>query len=244
MAGRSTKFSSIRRRPKPATLVLIVLFHILAIYGIARAFAPDFTQSIEQGVVTAFTVTVTTPDEDVPPDNEQVPDEGASGEQGRDAVARAETSPEIEKPLTEKPAPKASSTGSANTSGAKNDGAGTGAAGDGAGPGSGRASGGGGGAITTKPSVKSGNLNTASDFPVPEGGRKARFGKSVTVHFTVTKEGIAKNCSVAQTQVDAETTALVCGLVMRKIRFNPALTREGTPVEARYGYRVDFSPRS
>ena len=244
MAGRSTKFSTLRRRPKPATLVLIVLFHILAIYGLARAFAPDFTQSIEEGVVTAFTVTVTTPDEDVPPDNEQVPDEGASGEQGRDTVARAETSPEIEKPMTEKPAPKASSTGNTNTSGAKDDGEGTGAAGDDDGPGSGRAGGGAGGAITTKPSVKSGNLNTASDFPVPDGGRKTRFGKSVTVHFTVTKEGTAKNCSVAQTQVDAETTALVCGLVIRKIRFNPARTRDGAAVEARYGYRVEFSPRS
>jgi protein TonB len=243
MADSATKFSTSRRRPKPAMLVLIVLFHILAVYGLARAFAPGITQSVERNVVAAFTVTVTTPEEEVPPDNEQVPDEGAAGEQGKKAVARAETAPEIDKPLTKKPAPKASSTGNANSSGAKDDGPGPGASGEGDGPGSGRAGGGAGGAIANKPSVKSGNLNTASDFPVPDGGRKTRFGKSVTVHFTVTKDGQAMNCSVARTQVDAETTALVCGLVMRKIRFNPARTRDGAAVEARYGYRVDFSPR-
>jgi len=243
MADSVTNFSTGRRKPKPAMLVLIVLFHILAVYGLARAFAPDITSSVEQSVMETFTVTVTTSAEDVPPDNEQVPDEGASGEQGKEALAKAETAPDIEKPLTEKPAPKASSTGNANSSGAKDEGEGTGAAGEGNGPGSGRAGGGAGGAIASKPSVRSGNLNTASDFPVPDGGRKTRFGKSVTVHFTVSKDGLAKNCSVARTQVDAETTALVCGLVARKIRFNPARTHDGAAVEARYGYRVDFSPR-
>ncbi len=242
MSEAATRYSATRRRPEPATLVIIVLFHVLAIYGLARAFAPDVTQSIERSVVTAFTVTVKTTKDDIPPENEPVPDEGAAGEQGKEAVARAETAPEVERPLTKKPAPKASSTGSANSSGAKDDGDGTGAAGQGSGPGSGRAGGGSGGAIARKPSVKSGNLNTASDFPVPEGGRQVRFGKSVTVHFTVTTDGRAKSCSVARSGVDAETTALVCGLVQRKIRFNPAMTRDGTPVEARYGYRVDFSP--
>jgi protein TonB len=31
--------------------------------------------------------------------------------------------------------------------------------------------------------------------------------------------------------------------VIEKIRFNPARNRAGDPVEARYGYRVDFRER-
>jgi protein TonB len=30
---------------------------------------------------------------------------------------------------------------------------------------------------------------------------------------------------------------------MEKIRFNPARTADGTPVEARYGYEVKFNQR-
>ena len=98
-------------------------------------------------------------------------------------------------------------------------------------------------AMAKGPSIRSGSINEARDFPVPEGGRASRFGKSVTVHFTVTTDGRAKNCSVAQTSVDPQTTSLVCGLVTQKIRFNPARTTSGRAVEARYGYRVDFRAR-
>ena len=86
-------------------------------------------------------------------------------------------------------------------------------------------------------------LDPRRDFPIPEGGRQARFGTSVTVIFTVTTDGRARECSVAQTTADAATTALVCGLVMDKIRFNPARNSAGDAVEARYGYRVDFRER-
>ena len=91
--------------------------------------------------------------------------------------------------------------------------------------------------------MRSGNLDPRRDFPVPEGGRETRFGTSVTVIFTVTTDGRARDCSVARSTADAETTSLVCGLVIEKIRFNPARTRSGDPVEARYGYRVDFRER-
>ena len=242
MADGRNKYSNTRRRPKPATLALIVLLHILAVYGLAKAFAPGITSSVEDSVVTAFTVTVTTPEEEVPPENEQVPDEGAAGEKGKKAVARAETAPEVKRPITKKPAPNASSTGKANSSGAKDEGIGTGAAGQGDGTGSGRSGGGAGGvAIATRPSIRSGNLNTASDFPIPEGGRATRFGKRVLVQFTVTVDGRAKNCSVRQSGVDSATTALVCPLVKQKIRFNPAKSADGTPVETLYGYQVKFN---
>ncbi|MCL4673467.1 MAG: hypothetical protein KJZ64_11140 [Sphingomonadaceae bacterium] len=238
MEQEAGNFASIRRRPRPGIIVLIVLFHLLVFYGLTRAFAPTFVASVEETVVSAFTVTITTPDEPEPE-----PDAGASGEQGRDAVPKPVTAPPVKLPVPKNtPIPRASSTGAANTSGARDSGDGTGAAGSGSGTGSGNGGGGQGGGIATKPSVRSGELNHARDFPVPEGGRQARFGKSVTVIFTVTADGRARDCSVANSQVDAETTARVCPLVMDKIRFNPATRADGTAVEARYGYRVDFRP--
>lgn len=231
-------YASIRRRPRPWLIVLIVLGHLLALYGLTRAFAPTFVASIEETVLSTFTVTITTP-----PDPEPEPDAGASGEQGREAVPGPVTAPPSRLPVPRTtPVPRASSTGSANTSGARDSGEGTGAGGDGLGTGSGAGGGGQGGGIADKPSVRSGELNQARDFPVPEGGRQTRFGKSVTVLFTVTTDGRARDCVVANSQVDAETTARVCPLVMEKIRFNPATRADGTPVEARYGYRVDFKP--
>lgn len=244
MATKNGKYSSIRRKPKPATLVLIVLLHIAAVYGLARAFAPEFTQGVERDVLTTFSIDVTPPPDPPPPPAEPMPDEGAQGDPGREAVARNVATPEVAIPLKkDKPAPKTPSTGTQNSSGARDRGDGTGAAGQGLGTGSGRGGtgNGNGNAIATKPSVAAGELNTASDFPVPEGGRAARFGKSVTVALTVGTDGRAKNCSVARSSVDAATASLVCGLVIRKIRFNPATTRSGDPVEARYGYRVDFT---
>jgi len=227
-------FLAQRRRPRPLVLALIVLLHIAAFYGLVRAFAPDFTATVEDAVLSTFTVTITAPEDE--------PDEGAAGAAGKEDVPKPQAAEPPKVPIKQdKPLPRASSTGDANNSGA-NSGDGTGASGDGQGTGSGGSGGGQGGGIAVRPSVRSGELNQARDFPVPEGGRQSRFGKSVTVVFTVTTDGRARNCSVARTSVDAETTAAVCPLVEDKIRFNPARNDAGQPVEARYGYRVDFRP--
>lgn len=236
---QATGFSSTRRRLSPRTLALIVLLHLAAFYGLIQAFAPGVVQTVQDSVVTAFSVTVTTP----PPEPKPEPDVGAAGEQGKKAVPKPVTAPRPKQPIAKpSPVPRASSTGAANSSGARTNGDGTGANGAGNGPGSGAGGGGQGGGIAVRPSVRSGELNQARDFPVPEGGRQTRFGKSVTVVFTVTAEGRARDCSVARSEVDAATTARVCPLVIEKIRFNPARTADGDPVEARYGYRVDFKP--
>lgn len=246
-AKNSAKTGPFWRRRKPLNwklLTLIVLFHLAVLYGLARALVPDFTKSVERDVVSAVMVTVSVAGPPDPPDAPPDPDEGAQGAPGKKAVPRAETAPKS--PVrNDNSAPRAASTGNANQSGASDRGDGTGAAGQGEGTGSGRGGTGSGNgeSIPQKPSVRSGNLNEARDFPVPEGGRGTRFGKSVTVAFTVTTDGRAKNCSVVRSSVDAQTTGLVCGLVMQKIRFNPARTTSGRAVEARYGYRVDFRAR-
>ena len=244
---RNQGYSQVSRRPKPAIVAAIVLGHVVGLYFLARALVPDVTGAVERDVLEAFTVTVTAPPEEPPPppppEVEPEPDTGAQGDPGKEAVPQDTKEPDPPIKLKkDKPAPRATSTGTAKSSGAKDKGEGTGAAGTGEGTGSGNSGSGSGNdrVAVTKPSVRSGELNTARDFPVPEGGRKTRFGKSVIVHFTVMPDGTASRCSVASSGVDSMTTGLVCGLVRQKIRFNPATNAAGQPVEARYGYKVDF----
>lgn len=229
------------RSPRWPLLAGIVVFHVAALYGLSRLLAPEFTASIERDVVSALTVTITTPQE---PETPPEPDEGAQGEAGKEAVPQPVTAPSPAKiPKRPEPRPRASSTGTASVSGATDAGDGTGNQGEGDGTGSGNGGGGQGNGVAVKPSVRSGSLDPRRDFPVPEGGRASRFGTSVTVVFTVLPDGRATRCSVARSTADAETTALVCGLVIQKIRFNPAQTRNGEPIASRYGYRVDFRER-
>ncbi|RJY09831.1 hypothetical protein [Aurantiacibacter aquimixticola] len=240
-------YSTARKKLDWKLVVLIVILHVAALAGLARLLAPQFTADIIEGATTFVSVDVR---EIVEPEVEPsisppAPDEGAAGNVGQEATPREVVAPEPEIELPRpSPAPRASSTGTANRSGARDRGDGTGAGGEGSGTGSGRGGSGTGGAVAVRPSVRSGELNEARDFPIPEGGRQARLGRSVTVQFIVTTDGRARNCTVANTQVDATTTARVCPLVIEKIRFNPATTADGTPVEARYGYRVDFRARS
>ena len=228
------------RGPRWPLLTGIVIFHAIALYGLSRLLAPEFTASVEREVTNAFTVTITAPeDPETPPE----PDEGAAGAPGKEAVPQPVTAPQIPIERNPEPRPQASSTGTAQRSGARETGDGTGAAGDGAGTGSGNRGGGQGNGIAVRPSVLSGSLDPRRDFPIPEGGREARFGTSVTVFFTVTTAGRARDCAVTRSTADAQSTGRVCALVIEKIRFNPARDRAGDPVEARYGYRVDFRQR-
>ena len=234
-------FANRDRKPRWGLISAVALLHVAAIYGLASVFAPGVTESVERTVVSAFTVTITAPEEEA--EKKPEPDEGAAGNPGERATPKPVTAPTPKVPVKQDtPMPRASSTGTANRSGARDEGSGTGAFGDGLGTGSGNRGGGTGGGIASKPSVRSGDVDPR-DFPVPEGGRETRFGKSVIVVFTVTTDGRARNCSVARTSVDAATTAQVCPLVIDKIRFNPARKAAGDPVEARYGYRVDFNRR-
>jgi periplasmic protein TonB len=237
MADSSTYSGEESARRRYATIALVVLLHVVLLLGLIRAFAPEFVNSVAREVMASVTVTVATKPSEPP----KAPDRsGEAAQPAKQAIPSAIKAPKPKAAIAKATAPIAASTGSANTSGATNAGVGTGASGQGNGTGAGNSGDGQGGGTSRKPSVRSGELNQARDFPVPEGGRQARFGKSVTVHFTVTAQGEARDCKVAKSEVDAATTALVCPLVMRKIRFNPALRGDGISVEARYGYRVDF----
>jgi protein TonB len=229
------------------TLALVIGLHLVVGAGLISAFAPDLPQQALDAAEGALSVTITTPPEKLPPppSPEPEPDEGAQGDPGREAVPQPVTQPSpkiVTRP--DPPAPKATSTGKANTSGANDSGDGTGAAGSGDGTGSGNAgSGQGGGAIASGPSVRSGSIDSARDFPIPPGGREVRFGTQVIVTFTVGVDGRASGCSIARAGPDPETNARVCPLVIERIRFNPAVNQRGEKVPARYAWRQVFDAR-
>lgn len=230
-----------RRRPRWALIGAIVAGHLALGVLLAHLLAPDFTSGLVRSAQGQLTVIVSTY-EDEPPAPEPEPDAGAAGDPGREAVAKPVAAPSNSLP-SPSPVPRAASTGNQSQSGAREEGDGTGASGPGDGTGSGTGGNGRGGGIAAGPSVRSGELNEARDFPVPPGGRESRYGRSITVNFTVGTDGRARDCTVVNNQVDAETAARVCPLVIEKIRFNPATTADGRAVEARYGYRVDFRRR-
>lgn len=233
-----TTFATASRRPRPAMLAAIVALHLVAIYALAKAFAPGATASVERAVLSTFTVTVETKQYTPPPEPEPEPDAGAAGEEGRKAVPKAVVAPQPKVVVKlAPPAPRASSTGSANTSGAKDSGTGTGAGGSGTGTGSGSGGSGQGGGIATGPEWIGGAINNARDYPTPAGGRRARIGTEVIVKVTVGTDGRASNCSVYRPSPDPEADAITCRLVVDRLRFRPATDASGAAVAAPFFWR-------
>jgi protein TonB len=227
-----------RRRPRPSLPLLagIVLLHVAALYGLARALAPDFTTAVEDTVVSAFTVTITTPP--TPPENQPEPDEGAEGDPGEEAVAQPVTQPPAPRNLREEPArPRASSTGTAARSGGAEAGEGTGAAGSGLGTGSGASGAGRGGVAVTRPVHVSGSIDNARDFPAPSGGRDLRRGTEVIVRVIVGIDGRARDCSIYRPSPDPEADRITCRLVEERLGFRPATDAGGNPVPAPFYWR-------
>lgn len=232
-----------RRRPRWWLVALILLAHLAVGALLMRLLAPDFTARMVEQATRGFTVTITTPPEPTAPPEPDSQDEGAAGDPGRQATAREASAPANPVPVNPSPVPRAASTGTENASGARESGDGTGAQGPGDGTGSGNAGQGRGSGLASGPSVLSGSINSARDFPIPEGGRQVREGTSVTVVFTVGVDGRASDCSVSRPGPDPATNALLCPLVIERIRFNPARDASGNPVPARYGWRQDFFRR-
>lgn len=226
-----------RRRPRLSLLAGIAVLHILALYGLGRALAPDLTAKVEDSVVSAFTVTVTAPPPP-PPENRPEPDEGAQGDPGKEAVPQPVTKPPAPRELRpETPRPLASSTGTASQSGAAAAGDGTGAAGSGLGTGSGNSGGGRGGVAVSKPVHISGSIDNARDFPVPPGGRGARAGTEVIVRVIVTPQGRAQGCTIYRPSPDPEADRITCKLVESRLGFRPAMDAGGRPVAAPFYWR-------
>lgn len=231
---------ALRRKPKWGTLTLVVLFHLVVIAGLGRAFAPQLTSHVVEQAVAVLNVTITAPEDK--PSASPVPDEGSAAEQGEKAKPREVSAPPRAIPIPKKPteAPPVSGAGAENNSGASAAGTGTGAGGDGAGTGSGNGGNGQGNGGARKLEKIAGDINSARDYPVPPGGREARFGTSVTIALTVGPDGKPTACRVVRASPLPETDAITCRLAMERFRFRPATDRDGNPVSATYGWRQEF----
>ncbi len=237
--SENERFETRRRRLSWPLVAGIVLLHLAALYGLARALAPQLTAAVEGQVVSAFSITA--PPDPPPPPNASQPDQGAQGDPGREAVAQPVTSPPPRRPLKQdKPLPRAASTGSASQSGAAAAGDGTGAAGSGLGTGSGNSGSGRGGGAATKPVHISGSIDNARDFPVPLGGREARRGTQVIVRVIVGTDGRARDCAIVRASPDPEADRLTCRLVENRLGFRPAMDASGNPVAAAFYWRQQW----
>ena len=226
------------RRLRWPLIAVIVVLHVAALYGLARALAPDFTAAVEREVVSAFSIPPPAPPAPPPPENRSEPDEGAQGSPGREAVAQPVSAPSPRVPVRQdRPLPRAASTGTASRSGAAAAGDGTGAAGTGTGTGSGNAGSGRGGIAVSRPVHISGAIDNARDYPVPAGGRAARQGTEVIVRVTVGTDGRARDCSVYRPSPDAEADRITCNLVESRLGFRPAMDANGNPVAAPFYWR-------
>ena len=226
-------------RTKVGVALLVIAVHLVVVLGLIRAFAPDFTAQAVKTVLSTFTVTITAPPPAPPP--ARAPDDaGKSGAEGKKAVARPVKAPEPKVPIAKTPAPKAASTGSANTSGAANQGSGTGAGGPGSGPGAGNGGDGSGGGRPSKAAHISGQIDRASDFPMPPGGREARIGKSTILALTISPSGRASGCRVYKSSGFPDTDAVACRLAMERLRFRPATNSAGDPVTSTFYWQQKF----
>lgn len=241
----STRSFETRPRRLSWPLILgIVLLHLAALYGLARALAPDLAAGVEREVIAAFTVAAPPPEPPPPPpppENRSEPDEGAQGAPGREAVAKPVTSPPPKIRVKEDPPlPRAASTGTATRAGGAAAGEGTGAAGTGQGTGSGNRGTGRGGVAVTKPVHVSGRIDNARDFPVPPGGRGARRGTQVIVRVVVGTDGRARDCTVYRPSPDPEADRITCDLVESRLGFRPATDASGNPVAAPFYWRQEW----
>lgn len=229
-------------RTRLGVLLLVALLHLVAILGLIRAFAPDFTQKAVDRVLSTFTVTITAPlpPPPPPPPAPEPKEAGAQGEAGKRAVPSAAKAPVPKVPIAKAPAPRASSTGSAVTSGATSQGSGTGAGGSGEGTGSGGAGSGQGSGGATKAVHISGQISNARDFPVPPGGREARIGKSVILALTIAPSGRATACRVYRSSGFPETDARACALAIERLRFKPATNAAGEAVTSTFYWQQKF----
>ncbi len=221
-----------RRRPRWGTLALIVLFHLAALVGLARAFAPDFTSAAIRSAASLVTVTITVPPEPEPEPSPE-PDEGAAGEEGETATPRESIAPPAPLPRPS-PAPRMASTGTANVSGARETGAETGAGGEGQGTGSGNAGTGAGSGARPLEKI-AGDINMARDYP--RAGREARRNHDVVIELTVGADGRVGACRVTDPSPDPEADAITCRLATQRFVFRPRLDASGTAMVGIYRWR-------
>ena len=224
------------RRARVGAIVLVLLLHVAAVLALIRAFAPDFTDRVTQGVVATFTVTVTAPPPKPPPPPAKAPEPaGAAAEAGRKAIPREVAAPVPKVALAPRPAPKVAGRGEDTQSGAQDRGEGTGAGGTGSGTGSGAVGTGQGGGAASRAVKIAGDINSTRDYPPAT--REQRRGDYVIVALTIGTDGRVKDCRVHRASKDTASDLITCRLATDRFRFRPATNGAGDPIESLYGWQ-------
>lgn len=220
---------------KLATIVVVALIHVGAVFALLRAFDIDVVPDAVKSIVSFDVPLVATPTPE-PEKVEEVEPEGASGQAAPTAKAREISAPPARIPKKESPpAPPVSNTGTENRSGAAAGGIGTGAGGPGVGTGSGGSGQGSGGVPFARRAEKvSGEIRTR-DYP--RASADDRNGAYVIVHFTVTPEGATRDCRVARSSGNPEVDRITCQLVIERFRYKPAIDANGNAVSEKVGWK-------
>lgn len=228
------------RRTRVAVVAVAIVFHLLLVAGLIRAFAPNFTAQVANNLASVFVVTVTTPEPPLPPPppnpEPKAPEkQGAAAPAGKKAKPKPESAPETRIEIAQKPAPKVASAGDEYNSGAQDRGEGTGAGGIGEGTGAGGSGTGQGGGAVQKLEKIAGDINSARDYP--KATRKLREGHFVTIQMTVGTDGRPSNCQIVTPSPDAEADRITCRLAVERFRFRPRTNAQGIPVPGEYRWR-------
>lgn len=220
---------------KLATVVVVALIHIGAVFALLRAFDIDvIPESVKS--IASFTVPLTVEPEPEPEKVEELEPEGASGAEAKKAKPREISAPPARIPKKESPpVPPVSSTGNENRSGAAQQGGGTGGGGPGVGTGSGGQGSGSGGVAFARRAEKIAGEISARDYP--RSSAQERDGAYVIVHFTVTADGSARDCRVARSSGNAEVDRITCQLVVERFRYRPAIDGDGNPTSEKVGWK-------
>jgi protein TonB len=238
-------------RDRAGPLAVVLLLHLGIGYALLNLSGAG-AKLAERADLTIFDVTVPPPPEAEPPPPpppvEQKPQQAPKEKEGAAAPEniKSKATPVVAptprivlpapSPVVTAPKP---STGAAATTGAGDVvGPGTGAGGVGNGTGSGGAGSGSGGSGQGgeggRPALVSRGL-TARDYPGslrrqwPSGGR-------VLVIFDVQVNGRATGCKVHTSSGNPAIDQVTCSLVETRLRFRPAIDRQGVPYVEKYAY--------
>ncbi|MFN4222329.1 MAG: TonB family protein [Novosphingobium meiothermophilum] len=222
------------RGQRLAAIVLAIALHLGVLWAVIHGFGgvPIGDPAGERRfTVQTFDVPLERPS---PSPSPTAPDPaGASGEEGKKAVAR----PVVAKarvPAPPSPAPPVAAKGEDVRSGAAAQGEGTGAGGQGSGTGSGASGSGTGGGLARKAEKIAGDIKSARDYPAAS--RDDRIGKRVVIVLTVGTDGRVSKCRVWRPSGVPDADAVTCRLAQERFRFRPATDSEGNPVVSEYGW--------
>jgi len=223
---------------KLATIVVVALIHIGAVFGLLRAFDIDVVPQAVKDSITAISLELTQqPEPDPPVDKvEEIEPEGASGAEAAKAKPKEVSAPPVKVPKPEATKiPPAASTGDANQSGAANEGTGTGGGGPGIGTGSGGQGSGSGGIPYARRAEKIAGEIRTRDYP--RSSRDEREGAYVIIHYTVGPDGRPRDCRVARSSGNAEVDQITCRLAIERFRYRPAIDGNGNPTSEKVGWK-------